>query len=94
MSDCYHNSDTDPDSASGFSSVRPENMEIGHVSGHRVRILPSTWCRKGANPGEFDGIRETVKNPGSNSGEFAIIRSQAGVNRYTLITKQLEGDAE
>jgi hypothetical protein len=37
---------------------------------------------------EFLGVRETVHTLTSNSGEFAGIGSQAGLNSYTL--KQLE----
>ena len=34
------------------------------------------------------GIWETVHNPGFNSGEFAIIKSQVGLNSYKLSVKE------
>lgn len=49
----------------------------------------SDWLRN-RNTVEFLGIWETVHNPDFNSGEFAIIKSQAGLNSYALIPKQLE----
>lgn len=39
---------------------------------------------------EFLGVRETVHTLASNSGEFAGIKGQAGLNGYTR--KQLEVD--
>jgi hypothetical protein len=47
----------------------------------------SDWLRN-RNTVEFLGICETVHNPGFNSGEFAIIRSQAGLNSYKLSVKE------
>jgi hypothetical protein len=41
----------------------------------------SDWLRN-RNTIEFLGIWETVHNPNFNSGEFAIIKSQAGLNSY------------
>jgi len=41
----------------------------------------SDWLRN-RNTVEFPGIWETVHNPDFNSGEFAIIKSQAGLNSY------------
>ncbi|MFN0077266.1 MAG: KilA-N domain-containing protein [Prosthecobacter sp.] len=46
----------------------------------------SDWLRN-RNTVEFLGIWETVHNPHFNSGEFAIIRSQAGLNSYKLSVK-------
>jgi hypothetical protein len=43
----------------------------------------SDWLRN-RNTVEFLGIWETVHNPRFNSGEFAIIKSQAGLNSYKL----------
>ncbi len=43
----------------------------------------SDWLRN-RNTVEFLGIWETVHNPAFNYGEFAIIRSQAGLNSYKL----------
>jgi hypothetical protein len=37
---------------------------------------------------EFLGIWESVHNPGFNSGEFATIKSQAGLNSYKLNVKE------
>jgi hypothetical protein len=39
----------------------------------------SDWLRN-RNTVEFLGVWETVHNPNFNSGEFAIIKSQAGLN--------------
>jgi hypothetical protein len=47
----------------------------------------SDWLRN-RNTVEFLGIWETVHNPGFNSGEFATIRSQAGLNSYKLSVKE------
>ena len=46
----------------------------------------SDWLRK-RNTVEYLGIWETVYNPGFNYGEFAIIKSQAGLNNYKLSVK-------
>lgn len=47
----------------------------------------SDWLRN-RNTVEFLGIWETVHNPHFNSGEFAIIKSQAGLNSYKLSVKE------
>ena len=47
----------------------------------------SDWLRN-RNTVEFLGIWETVHNPNFNSGEFAIIKSQAGLNSYKLSVKE------
>ncbi len=46
----------------------------------------SDWLRN-RNTVEFLGIWESVHNPRFNSGEFAIIKSQAGLNSYKLSVK-------
>ena len=43
----------------------------------------SDWLRN-RNTVEFLGIWERVHNPDFNYGEFAIIKSQAGLNSYRL----------
>ncbi|MCC5836082.1 MAG: KilA-N domain-containing protein [Opitutales bacterium] len=47
----------------------------------------SDWLRN-RNTVEFLGIWETVHNPDFNSGEFATIKSQAGLNSYKLSVKE------
>src|ERR1035437_8312021 len=47
----------------------------------------SDWLRN-RNTVEFLGIWESVHNPGFNYGEFAIIKSQAGLNSYKLSVKE------
>ncbi len=47
----------------------------------------SDWLRN-RNTVEFLGIWESVNNPGFNYGEFAVIRSQAGLNRYKISAKE------
>lgn len=47
----------------------------------------SDWLRN-RNTVEFLGIWESVFNPNFNYGEFAIIRSQAGLNRYKISVKE------
>lgn len=47
----------------------------------------SDWLRN-RNTVEFLGVWETVHNPAFNSGEFAIIKSQAGLNSYKLSVKE------
>ena len=47
----------------------------------------SDWLRN-RNTVEFLGIWESVYNPTFNYGEFAIIKSQAGLNSYKLSAKE------
>ncbi|MDQ1316298.1 MAG: KilA-N protein [Pseudomonadota bacterium] len=47
----------------------------------------SDWLRN-RNTVEFLGIWESVHNPRFNSGEFAVIKSQAGLNSYKLSVKE------
>ncbi len=47
----------------------------------------SDWLRN-RNTVEFLGIWESVFNPDFNYGEFAIIKSQAGLNSYKLSVKE------
>ena len=47
----------------------------------------SDWLRN-RNTVEFLGIWESVFNPSFNYGEFAIIRSQAGLNNYKISVKE------
>jgi hypothetical protein len=46
----------------------------------------SDWLRN-RNTVEYLGIWESVYNPGFNYGEFAIIKSQSGLNSYKLSVK-------
>ena len=45
------------------------------------------WLRN-RNTLEFIGIWEKVHNPSFNYGEFATIRSQAGLNRFKISVKE------
>ena len=45
------------------------------------------WLRN-RNTVEFLGIWERVNNPNFNYGEFAVIKSQAGLNNYKISTKE------
>jgi hypothetical protein len=47
----------------------------------------SDWLRN-RNTIEYLGVWETVYNPNFNYGEFAIIKSQAGLNSYKLSIKE------
>ena len=47
----------------------------------------SDWLRN-RNTVEFLGIWEAVYNPAFNYGEFAIIKSQAGLNSYKISVKE------
>lgn len=47
----------------------------------------SDWLRN-RNTVEFLGIWESVHNPDFNYGEFALIRSQAGLNSYRISVKE------
>ena len=49
----------------------------------------SDWLRN-RNTIEYLGIWETVYNPNFNYGEFAIIKSQVGLNSYKLSVKEYE----
>jgi hypothetical protein len=46
----------------------------------------SDWLRN-RNTVEFLGIWEQVHNPAFNDGEFALIKSQAGLNSYKGVQK-------
>lgn len=50
-------------------------------------VFISDWLRN-RNTVEFLGIWETVHNPDFNCGEFAVIKSQAGLNSYKLSVKE------
>ena len=47
----------------------------------------SDWLRN-RNTIEYLGIWENIYNPAFNYGEFAIIKSQAGLNSYKLSVKE------
>lgn len=47
----------------------------------------SDWLRN-RNTVEFLGIWESVNNPNFNYGEFALIKSQAGLNSYKISVKE------
>ncbi|MCL2760793.1 MAG: KilA-N domain-containing protein [Desulfuromonadales bacterium] len=47
----------------------------------------SDWLRN-RNTVEFLGVWESIYNPNFNYGEFAIIRSQAGLNSYKISVKE------
>ena len=47
----------------------------------------SDWLRN-RNTVEFLGIWESVYNPNFNYGEFATIKSQAGLNSYKISVKE------
>ena len=52
-----------------------------------VIFFISDWLRN-RNTVEFLGIWESVHNPDFNYGEFAIIKSQAGLNSYKISVKE------
>ena len=47
----------------------------------------SDWLRN-RNTVEFLGIWETIYNPAFNYGEFAIIKTRAGLNNYKISVKE------
>lgn len=47
----------------------------------------SDWLRN-RNTVEFLGIWESIHNPNFNYGEFAIIRTEAGLNRFKISAKE------
>lgn len=47
----------------------------------------SDWLRN-RNTIEYLGIWERIHNPDFNYGEFAIVKSQAGLNNYKLSVKE------
>ena len=47
----------------------------------------SDWLRN-RNTVEFLGIWESIYNPDFNYGEFAIIKSKAGLNNYKISVKE------
>ena len=50
----------------------------------------SDWLRN-RNTLEFLGVWEQIQNPDFNYGEFAIIKSQAGLNSYKISVKEWVG---
>ena len=50
-------------------------------------IFISDWLRN-RNTVEFLGIWERIYNPNFNYGEFAIIKSKAGLNNYKISAKE------
>ncbi len=58
-----------------------------YAEGQGRRFFISDWLRN-RNTVEFLGIWESVFNPDFNYGEFAIIRSQAGLNNYKISVKE------
>jgi hypothetical protein len=52
-----------------------------------VDFFISDWLRN-RNTVEFLGIWERVHNPAFNYGEFAAIKSQAGLNSYKISVKE------
>ena len=51
----------------------------------------SDWLRN-RNTIEFLGIWEEIHNPNFNYGEFAIIKSQAGLNSFKISVKEWIGE--
>ena len=52
-----------------------------------VIFFISDWLRN-RNTVEFLGIWESINNPNFNYGEFAIIKSQVGLNSYKISVKE------
>jgi len=83
------------------STLKVKGIEIGikETSSHTFVSLTdmlkakdgdffiADWLRN-RNTVEFIGIWESVNNPDFNYGEYAIIRSQAGLNSYKLSVKE------
>ena|SRR5947207_9173866 len=83
-----------------FEGIRNQ-PQLNHVSGRDGDYISLTdmlqakdgeffisdWLRN-RNTIEFLGIWESVFNPGFNYGEFATIKSQAGLNSYKLSVKE------
>ena len=58
-----------------------------HLKSKDGYFFISDWLRN-RNTIEFLGIWEELHNPNFNYGEFAIIKSQAGLNSYKLSVKE------
>lgn len=85
----------------GASSILVKNTEITVMNIHNQDYISLTdmlkakdgdffitdWLRN-RNTIEFLGIWESIYNPSFNYGEFAIIRSQAGLNSYKISVKE------
>lgn len=75
----------------GIAVVRHGNEDYisltDMLTGKDGEFFISDWLRN-RNTVEFLGIWESVHNPGFNSGEFAVIKSQAGLNSYKLSVKE------
>jgi len=63
-----------------------ETFELFDQINLEFRADPHTEFNR--NTVEFLGIWEQIHNPNFNYGEFAIIRSQAGLNSYKLSVKE------
>ncbi len=84
-----------------MSKIVVQNTEISIISHNSVDYISLTdmmkakdgdffisdWIRN-RNTIEFLGIWETVHNPHFNYGEFATIKSQAGLNSYKISAKE------
>ncbi|PCI24363.1 hypothetical protein COB57_05085 [Candidatus Peregrinibacteria bacterium] len=57
------------------------------ISAKNGNFFISDWLRN-RNTIEFIGIWGKLNNPNFNYGEFAIIKSQAGLNNYKLSIKE------
>ena len=53
------------------------------------KCVQPDWLRN-RNTLEYIGIWEKIYNPNFNYGEFAIIRNQAGLNRFKISVKDFE----
>jgi hypothetical protein len=74
-----------------ISIVKKENLDYisltDMIKSKDGDFFISDWLRN-RNTVEFIGIWETVFNPSFNYGEFAIIKSKAGLNNYKLSVKE------
>jgi hypothetical protein len=69
---------------SGFGPRRGDARLVRGAGG----VLAAGAMLRNRNTVEFLGIWESVFNPDFNYGEFAIIKSQAGLNSYKLSVKE------
>jgi len=61
--------------------------DIAKYSGERTEIIIQNWLRN-RNTVEFLGVWEQLNNPDFNHIEFDVIKSQAGLNAFTLSAKK------
>ena len=70
-----------------MAELKALNQKINYLKIKDGDFFVSDWLRN-RNIIEFIGIWKEIHNPNFNYGEFAIIKSKAGLNSYKLSVKE------